>query len=123
MDLKSGYHEVRMKEEDIEKIAFSTHKGHYEFLVMSFGLINTLATFQSLMNQHEKHLGMVFTVLRDNRLFANKKKYVIAHSKIQYLEYQTSSKGVEVDEDKIKSMVNWPQPNLPILRALANSQK
>ena len=107
MDLKSGYHEVRMKEEDIEKIAFSTHKGHYEFLVMSFGLINTLATFQSLMNQvfkpflrrcvlvffydiliysaditeHEKYLGMVFVVLRDNRLFANK-KCVIAHSKI-----------------------------------------
>ncbi|TYK23312.1 peroxidase 64 [Cucumis melo var. makuwa] len=110
LDLKSGYHQIRMKEKDIEKTAFRTHESHYEFLVIPFGLTNAPATFQSLINQHEKHLEMVFAVLRDNRLFPNKKKCVIAHSKIQYFGHQISNKRVEVDEDKIKSMVNWPQP-------------
>ena len=105
-------------------------------MVMPFGLTNALATFQSLMNQvfkpflrrcvlvffddiliysadideHEKHLGMVFAVLRDNQLFANRKKCVIAHSKIQYLGHQISKRGVEADEEKIKSMTKWQQP-------------
>ncbi|KAA0051377.1 T32E20.30 [Cucumis melo var. makuwa] len=99
LDLKSGYDQIRMKEEDIEKTAFETHEGHYEFLVMPADI-----------TEHEKHLGMVFTVLRDNQLFSNKKKCVIAYLKILYLGHQIYSKRVEADEDKIKSMVNWPQP-------------
>ena len=120
----------------MEKTVFRTHEDHYKFLVMLFGLTNALATFQSLMNQvlkpflrhrvlvffydilvynadideHVKHLGMVFAVLRDNQLFANK-KCVIAHSQIQYLGHLISKRGVEADEEEIKSMINWSQPN------------
>lgn len=125
-----------MNEQDVEKIAFRTHKGHYEFMVMSFGLANTPATFQSLINHvfkpflrrcvlvffydifvyspdeetNRKHLWMVLNVLRDNQLYANRKKCVFAQRRIQYLGHWVSEKGVEADSEKVKAMVNWPIP-------------
>lgn len=69
-----------------------------------------ILVYSADIDEHAKHLGMVFDVLKDNQLFANKKKCVIAHSQIQYMGHLISKKGVEADEEKIKNMINWPIP-------------
>ncbi|TYJ99689.1 Transposon Ty3-G Gag-Pol polyprotein [Cucumis melo var. makuwa] len=104
LDLKSGYHPIRMKEEDIDQSLMNQLdlKSGYHQIRMKEEDID-----QSLMNQH---LGMVFVVLRDNQLYANRKKCVFAHSQIQYLGHTISEKGVEADQEKVRSMLQWPQP-------------
>lgn len=131
LDLRSGYHQIRMKEEDIPKTAFQTHEAHYEFIAMPCGLTNAPTTFQSLMNQvfrpflrrfvlvffdgilvynpnldtHEKHLTMVFNVLSDHKLYANQKKCAFEQSQIHYLGHWVSCQGVQADGSKIQAMV------------------
>ncbi|KAL0556517.1 hypothetical protein IC582_005031 [Cucumis melo] len=122
IDLKAGYHQIRMCKEDVEKTVFRTHEGHCEFLVMPFGLTNAPSTFQALMNsifkpylrksleEHLQHLELVLEVLRENELYANTKKCEFAKTKVEYLSHIISGKGVEVDPEKIRSIKEWPVP-------------
>ncbi|KAA0050169.1 Ty3/gypsy retrotransposon protein [Cucumis melo var. makuwa] len=92
-DLKSGYHQIRMADEDIEKTAFRTHEGHYEN-----------------EEEHVLHLKKVLKVLRQHELYANQKKCHFAQEKIEYLGHVISGEGVAVDPEKIKAICDWPQP-------------
>ncbi|GAA0145055.1 hypothetical protein LIER_05336 [Lithospermum erythrorhizon] len=115
IDLRSDYYQIKMHMEDISKTAFETHQGHYEFVVMSFGLSNAPATFQSIMNHVFnivlRKFVLVLTLLREHKLFAKPSKCTFGQSHIEYLGHIIFARGVQADPSKIEAMISWSKPN------------
>ncbi|WVZ84473.1 hypothetical protein U9M48_031503, partial [Paspalum notatum var. saurae] len=136
IDLRSGYHQIKVQEEDVPKTAFSTRYGLYEYLVMSFGLTNAPAFFMYLMNsvfmneldkfvvvfiddilvysknekEHEEHLRIVLSRLREHKLYAKFSKCVFWLKEVAFLGHILLAKGVAVDPSKVEDVLNWKQP-------------
>ncbi|GKB04594.1 putative reverse transcriptase domain-containing protein [Tanacetum coccineum] len=139
IDLRSGYHQLRVREEDIPKTAFRTRYGHYEFQVMPFGLTNAPAVFMDLMNrvckpyldkfvivfiddiliysrdekEHEEHLKTILELLKKEELYAKFSKCEFWINTVKFLGHVIDSSGIHVDPAKIEAVKNWASPTTP----------
>ncbi|GJS43150.1 putative reverse transcriptase domain-containing protein [Tanacetum coccineum] len=139
IDLRSGYHQLRVRDEDIHKTAFRTRYGHYEFQVMPFGLTNAPAVFMDLMNrvcklyldkfvivfiddiliyshneeEHANHLRIILELLKKEKLYVKFSKCDLWMRIVQFLGHLIDSQGLHVDPAKIKAVKNWASPITP----------
>ena len=136
IDLRIGYHQLRVRETDIPKTTFRTRYGHFEFTVMPFGLTNAPATFMDLMHrvfqpyldqfvvvfeddiliysesewEHDYHLRIVLQLLRDHQLYAKFNKCESWLTEVRFLGHVVSASGVSVDLEKVEVVMSWERP-------------
>ena len=136
MDLQTGFNQILITQEDVEKTAFLTHRGLYQYRVLCFGISNAPSTFQSVMNRvlarvigktcmvymddilvysknkedHADHLAEVLELLREAKLYAKLSKCTFAQPETRFLGHVISDKGIAVDPKKIEIIMNWPTP-------------
>ncbi|GJX20161.1 putative reverse transcriptase domain-containing protein [Tanacetum coccineum] len=139
IDIRSGYHQLRVHEEDIPKTAFRMRYGYFEFTIMPFGLTNAPAVFMDLMNQvckpyldkffivfiddiliysktkedHEVHLKLVLELLKKERLYVKFSKCEFWLQEVHFLDHVVNHNGIHVDPSKIEAVKNWKDPTTP----------
>ncbi|KAD3066853.1 hypothetical protein E3N88_34733 [Mikania micrantha] len=139
IDLRSGYHQLRIHDDDIPKTAFRTRYGHYEFLVMPFGLTNAPTVFIDLMNrvcrpyldkfvivfiddiliysrnqqEHAQHLKLILKLLAREKLYAKFFKCEFWLREVQFLGHVVNQNGIQVDPSKIQAVKQWETPRTP----------
>jgi hypothetical protein len=136
INLRSGYHQLRINEDDVHKTSFKMRFGHYEFTILPFGLTNAPGVFMSLINEvfhkyldnfiqvfiddiliysqkmeeHDEHMHLVLYCLREHKLYGNLSKCSIYQSRIHYLRHVISSECIIMDATKFNAIMEWLAP-------------
>ncbi|KAI3809036.1 hypothetical protein L1987_25003 [Smallanthus sonchifolius] len=139
IDLRSGYHQVKVREEDVPKTTFRTRYGHYEFIVMPFGVTNAPTVFMDLMNrvcrpmldkfvivfiddiliysrneeEHTQHFHGVLSTLQNEKLYAKFSKCAFWLREVQFLGHVVNAEGISVDPAKVEAIMKWSPPKNP----------